>query len=282
MSYNDELSVTNDDRAGGDPSDRPDGRAGHELPVHDLPAGRVPRHDGWTFERQFDFLDDLGRYGNVARAAGAVGMSPASAYRLRARDPHGAFAVGWRAALALAYQHLRDLALERIENGVPTTHYYRDQLVGTKLVFSDRLLLGMLNHLRPAAGDGRPAAAQPGAPADPGDAYATALDAFAVAAETGVEPVMPAAPAAAAPDVRPSPGEGPYHDGRVAAAQDRLMRGEDPYVPRFPGRIYPPHPDVVSLDAYPDGLTAYDLAHEDPLELALVGLGRDGKTLSPA
>jgi hypothetical protein len=264
MSYNDEFSVTSDTAsAAGDRSlsgDRPAGR------------GREPRHDGWTLDRQHDFLADLGGHGNVTRAAGAVGLSPSSAYRLRARE--AAFAAGWRAATAMAYQRLRDLAFERIENGTVQTVFYKGELAGTRLVFSDRLLLGMLDHLKP---DGCGCGGGCSGAGDPADAYAAALDAFAVALENGTEPVLPAAAAPAEPaDVRPSPGEGPYHDARVAAAQDRLARGEDPFVPRFPGRIYPPHPDAVWLDAYPDGLTADDLAREDPAELALVGLSRAG------
>jgi hypothetical protein len=280
------------------------------TPADALPAGygcRQPRHDGWTLERQAEFLDDLGQHGNVARAAGAVGMSAASAYRLRGReakrDPRGAFTTGWRAATAMAYIRLRDLAFERIENGTVQTHFYRGNLVGTRLIFSDRLLLGMLNHLRPAAEPGRAAAAAAAA-ADPADAYAAAMDAFAVAAETGADPVMPAtavaaeaaagtasADASAAAGVAsagaavgmasaeaetPSDGEGPHHAARAAAARARLRRGEDPHPVRFPGRTYAPRPDDFWLELYPDGLTADDLASEDEAELAAVGLSRDG------
>ena len=274
MSYNDENPVTNGaaaDRSGPDafPGDAPD---------HAPRPLREPRHDGWTVERQHAFLDDLGHHGNVTRAAGAVGLSASSAYRLRGRDAAlaagggggGAFAAGWRAATAMAYTRLRDLAFERIENGTVQTVFYQGKFAGTRLVFSDRLLLGMLAHLRPepVAGSVEP---------DPADAYAAAMDAFAVAVETGTDPVMPMpdpAPPAAAD--APSPGEGPVHDARAAAAQARFARGADPYVPRFPGRIYPPFPDDVSLAAYPDGLSADDLAHEDAAELAAVGLSADG------
>ena len=282
----------------------------------DLPAGhdtggsgadhgpaRATRHDGWTVARQFDFLADLGENGSVTRAAAAVGMSPSSIYRLLGREPDGAFAAGFHAATAMAYARLRDLAFERIENGTVQTHFYKGQLAGTKLVFSDRLLLGMLNHLRPAPADartagGRTAGASPAAaPGDPADAYAAAIDAYAVALETGAEPVAPAvaapaapaavvAPAAAdildAPDAEPSPGEGPYHDARVAAAQARLRGGLDPHPRRFPGRVYAPKPDADWLACYPDGLSAEELAAEDAFWLTRVGLAPTVETPSPA
>ena len=42
-----------------------------------------PRHDGWTPERQYGFIDALAQSGCVAEAARSVGMSVEDAYRLR-------------------------------------------------------------------------------------------------------------------------------------------------------------------------------------------------------
>jgi hypothetical protein len=59
-------------------------------------AGPEPcRRDGWTVKRQAVFLQILSRTRSVSKAARAVGMSRESAYRLRARDPNGLFAVSW-------------------------------------------------------------------------------------------------------------------------------------------------------------------------------------------
>lgn len=58
------------------------------------------RHDGWTPERQLDFLEMLARTGSVTRSARAAGMSRESAHRLRLREPDGLFAVAWDRALA--------------------------------------------------------------------------------------------------------------------------------------------------------------------------------------
>ena len=57
------------------------------------------RHDGWTPDRQLDFLETLVRTGNVGVAARVAGMSRESAYRLRARQPDGLFAAAWDRAL---------------------------------------------------------------------------------------------------------------------------------------------------------------------------------------
>ena len=57
------------------------------------------RRDGWTPQRQLAFLDTLAHTRCIAKAARAAGMSRESAYRLRARDPHGLFAAAWDRAL---------------------------------------------------------------------------------------------------------------------------------------------------------------------------------------
>jgi len=57
------------------------------------------RHDGWTIARQAHFLRCLGRQGSVSAACAAVGMSCASAYRLRRRADAATFAAAWDACL---------------------------------------------------------------------------------------------------------------------------------------------------------------------------------------
>ncbi|WP_121118391.1 hypothetical protein [Croceibacterium ferulae] len=52
----------------------------------------------WTAAKALAFLDDLGRHGNVARAARSVGMTRQSAYRLRDRSL--TVAQAWPLALA--------------------------------------------------------------------------------------------------------------------------------------------------------------------------------------
>ena len=57
------------------------------------------RRDGWTIERQADFLGLLAETGSVIGACEAVGMSRKSVYRLRALPGAGSFAAAWDAAL---------------------------------------------------------------------------------------------------------------------------------------------------------------------------------------
>lgn len=65
------------------------------------PAPLRGRHDGWTAERQADFLGYLGETGSVSIACARVGMSRNSAYKLR-RKPHAeSFAAAWDAALGM-------------------------------------------------------------------------------------------------------------------------------------------------------------------------------------
>lgn len=58
------------------------------------------RADGWSEARQCGFLVQLYVTGSVAAAARAVGMSRASAYRLRERSGAESFAAAWDRVLA--------------------------------------------------------------------------------------------------------------------------------------------------------------------------------------
>ncbi|WP_300973343.1 LysR family transcriptional regulator [Sphingomonas sp. LHG3406-1] len=55
---------------------------------------------GWTPERQVVFLHWLERTRSATAAAKKAGMSRESAYRLRARDPGGLFALMWHDIMA--------------------------------------------------------------------------------------------------------------------------------------------------------------------------------------
>ncbi len=57
------------------------------------------RKDGWSVVRQCEFLAQLYLTGSVAAAARKVGMSRASAYRLRERGGAEGFAHAWDAVL---------------------------------------------------------------------------------------------------------------------------------------------------------------------------------------
>jgi hypothetical protein len=59
------------------------------------------RRDGWTAQRQSDFLGYLAETGSVMAAAEMVGMSRKGAYQLRAMPGAESFAAAWDAALWL-------------------------------------------------------------------------------------------------------------------------------------------------------------------------------------
>jgi len=63
------------------------------------PVPTRTRRDGWTVQRQADFLGMLAETGSVMGACEAVGMSRKSAYQLRARAGAESFAAAWDAAL---------------------------------------------------------------------------------------------------------------------------------------------------------------------------------------
>ena len=65
------------------------------------PVPTRTRRDGWTVDRQADFLGLLAETGSVIGACEAVGMSRKSAYRLRSLPGAESFAAAWDAALGM-------------------------------------------------------------------------------------------------------------------------------------------------------------------------------------
>jgi hypothetical protein len=107
------------------------------------------RHDGWTPERQHGFIEALADTGSVRAAAHAVNMTPEGAYLLR-RHPEGkSFRKAWEAALALGVQRLEDIAMERAIHGVEVPVYCYGNLIGTRRVFNDSLLMFLLRNRAP-------------------------------------------------------------------------------------------------------------------------------------
>jgi hypothetical protein len=78
------------------------------------------RHDGWTPERQKQFLIALSVLGTVNAAARAVGMSRISAYKLREREGAESFAAAWDQAIGMGRAMQFDHAMECAINGVTT------------------------------------------------------------------------------------------------------------------------------------------------------------------
>lgn len=94
--------------------------------------------------RQALFLDRLSEGAVVSAAANAAGISPSSAYRMRARCPY--FAAGWEAAISLARAPLADSLYERAVMGVTAT-YRRDGPEVYRHAHDNRLAMSVLARL---------------------------------------------------------------------------------------------------------------------------------------
>src|SRR5688572_5324908 len=138
-----------------------------ELPA--LTFTPVPvraRRDGWTAQRQLEFLEALAATACVEEAARHVGMSERSAYRLRLREGAGNFREAWDAALDIGIHRLEQAVLGRALGGVPRPVFYKGEQVGEWREYDERLAMFLLRYRRPdrfgAALDHLPGAAHSG------------------------------------------------------------------------------------------------------------------------
>lgn len=124
------------------------------MTVPPAPFTPVPlraRHDGWTPDRQASFVRALGISRSVAAAAAAVGLSRASAYRLRARPDANNFAAAWDAALvrtpcprsALVEAHAAAL-WDRAWNGRVTPVVREGAIVGIRVKPDNAALMTLM------------------------------------------------------------------------------------------------------------------------------------------
>jgi hypothetical protein len=111
---------------------------------------RKPRADGWSPQRQVDFIAALADSGCVAAAAREVGMTEQSCYRLRRAPGAEAFAAAWDAAIAQASRMLVDLAFERAIHGSDEPVFDKEgRQVGRRMRQNDRLLMFLLRAYQP-------------------------------------------------------------------------------------------------------------------------------------
>lgn len=140
-----------------DPGPKPPGPA-PELDAHGydpaayrwVPVLRVPRKDGFTPQRQLDFIRALADTGVVEQAARAVGMAVSSCYRLRNAPEGAAFAAAWDSALAYAARKLLDVAFDRAIHGSDEPVFDKEgRRVGRRMRQNDRLLMFLLRGYMP-------------------------------------------------------------------------------------------------------------------------------------
>jgi hypothetical protein len=110
------------------------------------------RHDGWTLQRQRVFIDALGRCGLVAAAAREVGMTPKSAYRLRARAGAESFCAAWDVAVDQGRAVMCDTAIARALDGEAVPIFRRGVQVGERRRYDNRLLITAMRQWSPNRG----------------------------------------------------------------------------------------------------------------------------------
>ena len=115
-----------------------------------VPVLRVPRKDGFTPQRQLDFIRALADTGVVEEAALAVGMSVKACYRLRNAPEGAAFAAAWESALGYAARRLLDVAFDRAIHGSDEPVFDKEgRRVGRRMRQNDRLLMFLLRGYLP-------------------------------------------------------------------------------------------------------------------------------------
>lgn len=143
------------------PSRRP-AKAAHRRrrrPGWFRPVPLRARADGWSEARQCAFLAQLYVTGSVAAAARAVGMTRASAYRLRARPGAESFAAMWdrvltppgRGHVVTAKPDFRKVTLQTLmcwlETGFVKPMIYRRQMCHMSRKPDDTTLFRLLRRL---------------------------------------------------------------------------------------------------------------------------------------
>ena len=111
------------------------------------------RSDGWTPEKQRAFIEELADCGIVREAAGRVGMTEQSAYRLRRRADATTFNLAWDTAVRVGTERLRSIAYERAVNGTVRPRWFKGQQVGEERMFDNRLLIYLLGKAQNREGD---------------------------------------------------------------------------------------------------------------------------------
>lgn len=113
------------------------------------PVPRRERHDGWTPERQREFIAALAELGSVSGACRRVAMAVFGAYALRRAAGAESFRAAWKQALDMGAQRLADIAMDRAIEGVPIPIMYHGEQVAERRHYNDRLLTFMLQHHQP-------------------------------------------------------------------------------------------------------------------------------------
>ncbi len=131
---------------------RPARRMPRVPPFYPVPTRS--RRDGWTVQRQTDFLGHLAETGSVMGACEAVGMSRNSAYRLRARPDAESFAAAWDAALGAPVRKVTPPDADFLScDGPVRVVMFRGRYRGSWRQRDDAALLRMVRRFSRAGGE---------------------------------------------------------------------------------------------------------------------------------
>ena len=103
------------------------------------------RRNGWTEQRQRDFIAALARCGSVAGAARAIGMTARSAYRLLDAEGADGFARAWDEAADQGFARVQMRSLERSLTGDWVPIYRKGKLWRVERRYCDRLAIALLS-----------------------------------------------------------------------------------------------------------------------------------------
>jgi hypothetical protein len=123
-----------------------------DEPKPDIPFEPVPvraRHDGWTVERQYAFIEALAETGIVEDACRRVGMSRTAADNLRRRPCGVHFRRAWQTAVDYALHRIEENAHRRTRDGVARPIFHKGEQVGEWRHYDERLTMFLLRSYRP-------------------------------------------------------------------------------------------------------------------------------------
>jgi hypothetical protein len=115
------------------------------------PQLRTAHRHNWTSAKEREFLSVLAETCNVSRACKVAGVGMTSAYRRKKEN--AAFRAAWLAAIAVAYQQLELVLLERAFNGTRKLVPVRAGETRTMREYSNQLGLSLLKMHRETAAD---------------------------------------------------------------------------------------------------------------------------------
>jgi 3-hydroxyacyl-CoA dehydrogenase len=111
------------------------------------PAALRYRSDGWTPERQREFIEALAETGVIRDAAAKVAMTEQSVSRLRRRPEARAFDIACDAAQRIGARRLVSVAVQRAVEGNVRRRYWRGEVVGEERVYDNKLLMFLIGKL---------------------------------------------------------------------------------------------------------------------------------------